>query len=522
MTKTVHRMTVLLAVLLALIPAAVGLAQGDEAITLVPFTDETFGLQGMIPDGWTGVAPGVYARAGSALDMASLIIQHAAGMTQEAMVALLLPQLGVEALPESAGTLATESYDWTLYVVPVEAAGMSLTIDIGLHEDEAGTTLVILQAQEDDYAGLHEAVFLPAVEALAPLEVAAAEAEELPYTAEDVTFDNPDAEAVTLAGTLTLPPGDGPHPALVLMSGSGAQDRDESLAPAASIKPFALIADALTRAGIAVLRYDDRGVGDSTGDFAAATGEDLAGDASAAIDYLRTRDEINPEQVGLLGHSEGGAMAPYIAARNPGVAFVISMAGTGVNGAEVLLLQNERILAADGATQEAIDQQVSFIQDLIDLTLAEDWDGLEALVVAQTLRELENLPAEDTADIDVEAFAEETAAQQIANYQNWFPFFFRYDPVEDWVRVTVPVLALFGGLDMQVVAEQNAPPVEAALEAGGNPDYSIVIIEDANHLFQQAETGSPSEYGELGDTFHPDFLPTIIDWLLERVEVAAP
>ncbi len=521
--KTLSRLAVgVWVVLLALVPLAAALAQTDEPITLAPFADPTLGLQGLAPEGWREAGPGVYVRGRSALDVATLVQQVAPpNMSLEDFQAMLATQLTVEALPESVGTLETEAYTWTLYVVPVSALGMDITVDVALTEGEAGIVLALLQCLTAEYETLHQAVFLPAVEALAPLAGEAAPAEELPYLEEEVTFANETAEGITLAGTLTLPPGDGPHPAVVLISGSGAQDRDESLAPVATIKPFRLIADHLTRHGIAVLRYDDRGVGESTGDFQAASGQDLASDASAAVDYLRTRDDINPAQVGILGHSEGGALAPLVAINNPDVAFVIAMAGTGVNGAEVLLLQNERLLRAGGASEAEVAAQVAFVERMIDLTLQGDWDALETLVVERTIEQLESAPAEETAGIDdIEAFARESAAQQMPMFRNWFPFFFRYDPAEDWARVTVPVLALFGGRDLQVIAEQNAPPLEAALEAGGNPDYTVVTIPTANHLFQDAVTGTVDEYGELPPEFHPDFLPTITDWLLARVDVA--
>jgi len=379
-----------------------------------------------------------------------------------------------------------------------------------------------LQAGADEYDALHEAVFLPALEALGPAAPAATATpdESLPYTAEDVTFDNTgdaSGETITLAGTLTLPKGDGPFPAVVLISGSGSQDRDESLAPLAAIKPFALIADALSSNGIAVLRYDDRGVGGSGGDPTNATSADLATDAEAALDYLLTRPEINPEAIGLLGHSEGGAIAPMIAVQRSDVAFIITLAGTAVDGGAVLIKQNERLLAASGATQEEIDQQVAFVQDLIDLTAAEDWDGLEARLVQGITEQIQALPEDQQAAIgDAEAYAAQYAAQQLPAFQGWYAFFFAYDPAVDWAQVTVPVLAFFGGLDTQVDADQNAPALEAALTEAGNEDFTITRFPTANHLFQDAVTGSTDEYGTLDQTFVPDLLPTIVDWINAR------
>jgi hypothetical protein len=276
----------------------------DTTVILSPYTDEVFSIQGVIPDGWTKAAPGIYARGQSASD-AALIAQQSAAAPVDAVVQSLLPQLQLEALPESSGTVETAALTWTVYQADVSAGGVTVVVDLALAEADGKTYIVLMQSAPDEYDALHEAVFVPALEALAPLAEATPDP-NLPYSAEDVNIPNGD---VTLAGTLTLPEGDGPHPALVLVSGSGPQDRDESLVPVSSLKPFALIADYLSRRGIAVLRYDDRGVARSTGDYASADVDDFASDASAAIDYLLTRDEIDPAQIGLLGHSEGGIVS---------------------------------------------------------------------------------------------------------------------------------------------------------------------------------------------------------------------
>ncbi|MFV1991829.1 MAG: alpha/beta hydrolase family protein, partial [Acidimicrobiales bacterium] len=327
---------------------------------------------------------------------------------------------------------------------------------------------------------------------------------------------------MTLAGTLTIPPTAGPHPALVLITGSGPQDRDESLAPLAAIKPFRLIANHVTRNGIAVLRYDDRGAGLSTGDHTAATSADFATDAEAAVDYLLNRDDINPEQIGILGHSEGGAIAPLIAVNNPDVAFIIAMSGTAVRGSDVLLVQNERILSAVGASEERISRQVELLSTLFELAVAQDEDALQEALHELILFQVQNIPEEELEGVDdLEALAEDLTAQQLSTFQSaWYRYFLTYDPAEYWAQVNVPVLALFGALDVQVDAEQNAPPLEAALEQAGNTDFTIVTFLMANHLFQDAVTGSPDEYGTLEQEFLPTFLPTITEWLLDRLDVA--
>jgi pimeloyl-ACP methyl ester carboxylesterase len=306
----------------------------------------------------------------------------------------------------------------------------------------------------------------------------------------------------------------------VLVSGSGPQNRDESLGGGIAMKPFRLLADALTRAGVAVLRYDDRGVGRSTGEFAAAVTADFASDAAAAIDYLLTREDINPDQIGLIGHSEGGLVAAMLGAQNEDLDFIISLAGPGVNGRDVLRLQNRRLMEAEGATQEQIDAQLAFVEDMF--TVLDDPEAMEALTYEFALEQAETLPEEQRLALgDIEQYARIAAAQTAQQYTaGWFGSFLNYDPAPDWAQTTIPVLALFGGKDVQVDAEQNAPAVEAALAEAGNEDYEVVVLPNANHLFQEAETGGLSEYATLPAEFAPDFLPTILEWLQAHVTIA--
>lgn len=486
----------------------------SDVIVLIPHTDEGFGIDTVVPDGWTNAGSGVYTRGSSPTDT-TVLIQQSAPVDAATLLNAILPQLALTEVPDSAGTYQGAALEWTLYVIDVNVGAINVRVDLALSENDGTTYLVLLQAAPDDYDGLHGSVFLPTLDEFAPL-VAAAD-EPVPYTVEDVTFDNGD---VTLAGTLTLPPTDGPHPVVVLVSGSGAQDRDETLGGGIAIKPFKLIADALTRAGIAVLRYDDRGVGESTGDFATATEADFAADATAAIDYLLTRDDINPDEIGLLGHSEGGLIAAMLGASNPDLDFIISMAGPSVTGYDVLLVQNQRLMQAEGASQAQIDAQVAFVEEL--LTMLDDPQAMETLIYDQTLAQIQALPEEQQAALgDIEQYAHTLAAQAAQQYTaGWFEGFVTYDPAPDWAQTTVPVLGLFGGKDVQVDAEQNAPALEAALAEAGNEDYEIVVFPNANHLFQEAGTGGVSEYTTLPAEFTPDFLPTIIDWLKEHVTIA--
>ncbi|MCC7209275.1 MAG: alpha/beta fold hydrolase [Anaerolineae bacterium] len=496
-------------------PLTPALAQDGDGPALVPFEDEAYGIQGVIPEGWAQRGPGVYARGSGAGDFAVLALQ-AVPLAPDVLWPSLRQQLLLNDTPESTGEYETPALTWTLYQVDVAAPGATLRVDLGLAQKDGKTYVALLQTNPEDYETLHEGVFLPVLDALAPLT---ASTEDLPYTVEDVSIENGD---VTLAGSLSLPDTEGRHPAVVLMSGSGAQDRDEMVIPGFPI--FRLIADHLTRQGIAVLRYDDRGTGKSTGEYASATVQELASDGQAAVDYLKTRADINPDQIGVMGHSEGGLYAALMGA-NPesGVAFIVSMAGPAVNGKDVLLVQNEMVLKASGASDELIQNQLDFLNRVYPLVEARDWQAVEQAVRESALSQWELLTdaerAQSGAD-SAEALADQAAAQFRDIYStDWFASFLEYDPAVDWARTTVPVLGVFGGKDVQVDPEQNAPALRAALEAAGNADVEIVVIEDANHLFQKADTGGVDEYMALPAEFTPEFLPTVSDWILEHVTV---
>lgn len=344
-----------------------------------------------------------------------------------------------------------------------------------------------------------------------------AAAEPLPYREEEVTFQN---DEVTLAGTLTLPEGAGPFPALVLISGSGQQNRDEELAGVPGYRPFREIADHLTRQGLAVLRYDDRGVGGSGGDPSQATSADFAADAEAALAYLQGRPEIDGQQIGLLGHSEGGLIEAMIAARNPAVAFLISMAGSAVSGDKLIVKQVERLALASGVDAAEAAVRSGQQRALTDLMLAQDWTALESELGALVREQVQAMPDEVRASIpDIDVYAQQQAAAQLAAVRSpWYQFFLAYDPGEDWAQVKAPVLGLFGGNDAQVDAEQNSTALRAALEQAGNQDVTITVIPSANHLFQDSQTGGVEEYAGLEPRLMPEFLTTISNWLLTRVQ----
>jgi uncharacterized protein len=338
---------------------------------------------------------------------------------------------------------------------------------------------------------------------------AAPTAVPVPYKEEEVTVKNGDT---SLAGTLTLPPTGGPFPAVVLISGSGAQNRDEEVF---GFQPFRLIADHFTRNGIAVLRMDDRGVGGSTGDVANATSEDFAGDIAAAVAALKGWPDINPKQIGLLGHSEGGIIAPMVADRSSDVAFVILMAGPGLSGGQIVVQQLADILKAQGQPPAAIDQAVAQ-QKLVVQAVAtgEGWDAVRTLVRAQAQAQIAALPVEQrTALGDEQAAVDKTVQAQVDMLNSpWYKFFITYDPAPALSKVKVPVLALFGGKDVQVSAASNEQAIKAALAQGGNTQVTSKVYPDANHLFQPATTGNIDEYAKL-KTFVPGFLDDMVEWI---------
>lgn len=335
-----------------------------------------------------------------------------------------------------------------------------------------------------------------------------------PYRVEEVSFPNEDA-GIELAGTLTLPEGDGPFPAVALVTGSGPQNRNEELM---GHKPFLVLADHLTRAGIAVLRYDDRGVGESEGEFGAATSEDFAGDALAAIAYLESLDEVARERTGLLGHSEGGLVAPMAANRSDAVDFVVMLAGTGLTGQEILHLQGRLIAEANGAAPEAIDMNQE-VQRKIFAALREE-ETLEAARerMRRVLEEaVSEMTPEQRAAAGIGGDAEQWKERQIEQVTSpWFRFFLTYDPVPALERLDVPVLAVNGGKDLQVPPDENLSTIRAALERGGNPDYTVNELPGLNHLFQEADSGSPLEYAKIEQTMSPTLLNLVSSWILER------
>ena len=319
-----------------------------------------------------------------------------------------------------------------------------------------------------------------------------------PYREEEVAYDN-QGENVTLAATLTIPQGKGPFPAVVLITGSGPQDRDESLL---GHKPFLVLSDYLTRHGIAVLRADNRGTAKSSGVFATATTADFATDTEAGIAYLKTRKEVDPHRIGLIGHSEGGLIAPMIAARSKEVAFLVMMAGTGVPGDQILVAQGEAIEIANGKSPDEAAQGAVKRRAMFALVETEKDEA-----VLET--KLKEMMAGEVPEAQMEM-----QIRQITS--PWLRYFLTYDPAMALRKLTCPVLAINGALDTQVPPKLNLPAIRKALVESGNQHFEVDELAGLNHLFQTAKTGSPTEYAQIEETISTVALDKMGIWILKQ------
>jgi pimeloyl-ACP methyl ester carboxylesterase len=330
----------------------------------------------------------------------------------------------------------------------------------------------------------------------------------LPYTEEEVAYVSAPS-SVKIACTLTRPRSDAPIPAVVLITGSGPEDRNETVF---GHRPFLVLADHLTRKGIAVLRCDDRGVGGSSAGPADATSDSYADDALAGVAYLKTRKEIDPARIGLCGHSEGGLVAPLAAARSKDVAFIVLLAGPGVPGSEIILDQTRLIMKAEGASDAEIEKTTSTSAKVF-AAVREEKDP--KLTEARVRKELAASPEGLTP--------EQIDRQTRTALSPWFRYFLTYDPAPTLSKVEVPVLALNGERDLQVPAAENTKAIRTALDSAGHKDYKVQILPGLNHLFQEAHTGSPTEYASIEQTFAPSALTMISDWILAHAKhITAP
>lgn len=327
-----------------------------------------------------------------------------------------------------------------------------------------------------------------------------------PYKSEDVAYENPKA-GVTLAGTLTIPQGAGPFPAVILVAGSGPNNRNEQIL---NHRPFLVLADALTRRGIAVLRYDKRGVGKSSGEFAKATLHDFADDARAGLACLQSRPEIDRRRIGLLGHSEGGMTVPMVAADSADVRFIVLLAAPGVPMDQLLAAQQAAILKAVGMDEATIAKSQESQRKMFDVIRTEKDDDA-------ALKQLTALGRQSLASFP-ESLRKAMAATGQARLQMlvspWFRQLLDADPKDALSKIHCPVLAINGEKDLQVVPSQNLPPIEAALKSAGNPDVTARELPGLNHLFQPCTSGSPTEYATIETTISPDVLALIADWIV--------
>ena len=334
-----------------------------------------------------------------------------------------------------------------------------------------------------------------------------------PYKALELKYPNKTA-GIDLAGTLTLPEGQGPFPAVILISGSGAQDRDETIF---EHRPFHVLADTLTRRGIAVLRVDDRGVGGSGGSVSKSTSDDFAGDVMAGIAVLKARPDIDGRKIGLMGHSEGGIIAPMVAARSSDVAFIVMLAGTGLPGDEILMMQGRLIAKVMGASEKDLDKQKDLQKRLFGIMKTETDPKKARTAMREELKKLLNdaSPEERKAAGDVDSFAE----NEIKKLESpWFRFFLKFDPRPTLEKVHCPVLALNGEKDLQVPPKEDLAEIAKALKKGGNTRVTTKELPGLNHLFQTCKTGAVSEYSEIEETIAPSALKVIGDWVVEVTE----
>ena len=334
---------------------------------------------------------------------------------------------------------------------------------------------------------------------------------DFPYKQEEVTFTN-EAVGNTLAGTLTLPANGSVTKVVILITGSGPQNRNAELAPF-NHRPFLVLSDYLTRAGIAVLRYDDRGVGKSTGNFANATSADFADDVDAAVKYVSSRPDLKNASIGLIGHSEGGMIAPIVASRNPKVKYIVLMAGPGIPIDQLYAQQIADVMTLSGIPADEVSQEMATnLKVFTAMKEAKDLPLQQAsLQVELALRkELDLRPLEK-----MDRTVKETIIQQtLGNYKNpWFRYFISFDPSVYLTKVKCPALAINGTLDVQVASTPNLAGIKAGMEKAGNKRFEIVPMQGLNHLFQKAVTGAVTEYGDIEETMNPAALEKISTWI---------
>jgi pimeloyl-ACP methyl ester carboxylesterase len=332
-----------------------------------------------------------------------------------------------------------------------------------------------------------------------------------PYDEVEVSFTNPH-DGVTLAGTLTLPRSKGPFPAVILLHGSAPFDRNCMVF---GHKLFLVWADHLTKQGIAVLRYDKRSSGKSTGDYETATLEEFAQDALAGVEYLKSRSEINLQQMGLIGHSEGGMTATLAASKSQDVAFIVLMAAPAVNWEDLVILQQESLQRVDGIAEETIAKNSSFRKRLFSIVKNEKNQGIAEQKIRDCFAKYLKTLTPVEHQIAAACFGPIDGQIQMVN-SAWFRYGISDDPCHVLKKVAVPILALNGDRDFVVVAEQNLTKIERILKEAHHRDYTVMVLPNINHGFQTCQTGSIKEYAQLEETTSPVVLKTMSDWILKK------
>lgn len=332
-----------------------------------------------------------------------------------------------------------------------------------------------------------------------------------PYDEQEVSYKNA-KENVTLTGTLTVPRGEGPFPAVILITGSGGQDRNETVF---GHRPFLVLADHLTRKGIAVLRVDDRGIGGSGPASPGDTSENYAADVLAGVDFLKTGKKIDPKRIGLVGHSEGGMIAPMAAARSRDIRYIVLLAGLGQTGADVVYAQTHLLNDTAGAHPFLTAETIKALKSAVSILKSEPDNKLARQQIENALTERIGRMSE--AEKKIFAPAASSIRAQIPMYLSaWFRYFVRFDPRPTLKKVKIPVLALNGENDLQVPFRQNLDLIAAGLKEAKNRDVTIRSFPQLNHLFQTSRTGLLDEYEKIEETMSPVVLDTIAEWILAR------
>lgn len=331
-----------------------------------------------------------------------------------------------------------------------------------------------------------------------------------PYHSEDITFENSEA-GITLAGTLTIPATSGEFPAAVLISGNGEHNRNAEFS---GHTPFLDLADYLTKNGIAVLRFDKRGVGSSNGNFKTATTFNFSNDVASAVKYLLKRKEINKRKIGLIGHSEGGLIAPIVASKSKDIAFIVLLAAPGIPGDKLLLEQQAMIAKAKGVNELEIKRSIELNQKAFEIVKKYKNQRLQTEMINYITKISKGDP-----DKPGNMTEEEYVNLQVSKILNpWMVNFLRYDPSIGLKKVKCPVLALNGMKDLQVSPKENAEAIKKALANGGNFKVTVKQLPNLNHLLQECQTGLPNEYNKIEQSFSPIASMEILQWLKKQVE----